>query len=912
MTHNPGPTPPEEFNNQFPFDNDGFQSKNVHQESSVWNDLHDTQKQHAANEFSAPSTRQLTDPSMWALSEWSNDPTHKLRITSEIPVASFPTDVFADLLAAKVIPDPFVAFNEHEVSWVSLRNWKYTCHFQFTETVSWGACDLCFDGLDTVAEVLLNGTSIGKSDNMFVPLRISVTHLLTKNNVLEIRFESAVNVAKARELEYGKSMVWNGDASRVYLRKAQYHWGWDWGPTLVSCGVWRNVRLECYDARIVDVHCVTRVHDSLKHATLTVFAEVDISRIGLLLEDMACLVSLQTPTGITLFNKAFRGFKTKPYNDSHKVLEYTIENPELWFPIGTGKQPLYKLKCTLLHPSYPIPLSTYSRKLGIRRLELIETKLPGPGDKMTFYFSINNRPIFCAGSNWIPADSLLSRVTKDTYKKWLTVLVNGNQNMVRVWGGGVYEDDSFYELCDEMGILVWQDFMFACGAYPAHGEFVLSVEKEAQAVVKRLRRFASVAIFTGNNEDYAFAESYPELGYEPGNDDEKQWLASKFPARYIYERVFPRVISELWPEIPYKPGSPWTSNGRASSDTSSGDIHQWNVWHGTQEPYQNYGKLAGRFISEFGMQAFPTVKTTHSFFEAGTSEAEMDPVCKVVDFHNKATGFAKRLAGYVFENVRFGTGLNEFTYATQLMQAEALSTAYRLWKREWGSPHNRRVGGALVWQLNDCWPCVSWSICDYNLNPKPAYFSIKRELAPITLGIERRVVEESDTIFLDVWGVNTSDTEIRGTLVITGFDYESGHNPHKWTFEKSGIPVNGSVELETVCILGTEKAVVIRAQLVDDVDGTVICSTIDWPQPLRHLPIAIPDRGIGVEVAHNRKSLSINALRPVKGLWLSFGGEGADSVIVSDNMLDLIPGLEVTVGVLGLKEGTVVAWNHYK
>ncbi|ORY43380.1 glycoside hydrolase [Rhizoclosmatium globosum] len=726
MAHSPGPTPPEEFNNQFPFDNDGFQSKNVHQESSAWNEL-----QHAANEFSAPSTRQLTDPSMWSLSEWSNVPTHKLRITSEIPVASFPTDVFADLLAAK------------EILTLLLRSTNTRClGYHCATGISWGACDLCFDGLDTVAEVLLNGTSIGKSDNMFVPLRISVAHLLTKNNVLEIRFESAVNVAKARELEYGKSMVWNGDASRVYLRKAQYHWGWDWGPTLVSCGVWRN------------------------HATLTVFAEVDISRIGLLLEDMACLVSLQTPTGITLFNKAFRGFKTKPYNDSHKVLEYTIENPELWFPIGTGKQPLYKLKCTLLHPSYPIPLSTYSRKLGIRRLELIETKLPGPGDKMTFYFSINNRPIFCAGSNWIPADSLLSRVTKDTYKKWLTVLVNGNQNMVRVWGGGVYEDDSFYQLCDEMGILVWQDFMFACGAYPAHGEFVLSVEKEAQAVVKRLRRFASVAIFTGNNEDYAFAESYPELGYD---------LEMMMRNSGLHPNFLPDTFTSGY----FLPGSPWTSNGSASSDTSSGDIHQWNVWHGTQEPYQNYGKLAGRFISEFGMQAFPTVKTTHSFFEAGTSEAEMDPV---------STGFAKRLAGYVFENVRFGTGLNEFTYATQLMQAEALSTAYRLWKREWGSPHNRRVGGALVWQLNDCWPCVSWSICDYNLNPKPAYFSIKRELAPITLGIERRVVEESDTIFLDVWGVNTSDTEIRGTLVITGFDYESGHNPHKWTFGKSVFP----------------------------------------------------------------------------------------------------------------------------
>ncbi|KAJ3022325.1 UNVERIFIED_CONTAM: hypothetical protein HDU68_009205 [Siphonaria sp. JEL0065] len=858
----------------------------------------------------------LSDATLWQLEEWgTSEPTNP-----PIRVSSFPTDVFTDLAAAGIINEP--TRNEEQVQWVALRNWKYSCRFRLDSFNHARTYVLALDGLDTVATVILNGIFLETSDNMFVPLRINLDlSILREDNVLEIKFASATLRAKQLEETHGKSMCSNGDPSRVYLRKAQYHWGWDWGPTFVTCGVWRDVHLECFEARIDHVYAQVNVHESLKFASIKVLMDVQVSRASLIdPASMSCIVSIQTPSGTTLVIKSFRGFKSDNdlgntsaiLNIQKTIAEIKIGNPQLWFPIGAGQQPLYNITCTLLHPTRPTPLHTHSHKFGIRRLELVEQHLPAPNTQQTsFYFSINNRPVLAAGSNWIPSSTSLSHLSNPrTYKKWLTLLIQGNQNMIRVWGGGVYESDAFYELCDELGIMVWQDFMFACAAYPAYDAFVKSIREEATVVVKRLRRFASLVIFTGNNEDYAFAEENPQLGYDPKCDDETQWKSSKFPARLLYERVLPEIISTHSPSIPYKPGSPWTSHGRPSGSLDAGDSHQWNVWHGTQEPYQNYGKLCGRFISEFGMQGFPVLETSRSFFEDGTLDEEMDAASKVLDSRNKATGFSKRLGGYLFENLRFGgTRLDEFTYATQLVQSEALATAYSLWRREWGTPGNHRTGGALVWQLNDCWPCVSWSIVDHNVRPKPSYFGIKRVIAPVTVGLSKKGDGKCE-----VWAVNTTEEQVEGILELKWFGYRDGDVKGRERWDVI-VPKNCSVELGVVEIGSCVEDLIVGAQILSG-DGTVLCTRSDWPQPLKYLPKLVPNRGVKVDVENHGDgcaTLRVFVERPVKGLNLTIQGckEGDEEVKVSDNFVDVLPGDVVVIQVEGWREGMSVGWLYY-
>ncbi|NJR31195.1 hypothetical protein HC762_00065 [bacterium] len=302
----------------------------------------------------------------------------------------------------------------------------------------------------------------------------------------------------------------------------------------------------------------------------------------------------------------------------------------------------------------------------------------------------------------------------------------------RVWGGGIYEDESFYNACDELGILVWQDFMFACGNYPCFPSLLLSVRREATLNVRRLRNHPSLAIFSGNNEDYQVAES-AGLEYDYADKLPESWLKTDFPARYIYEFLLPDILRSECPSIPYHPGSPW-GDGRQTSDPTVGDLHQWNVWHGTQEKYQIFDCLGGRFNSEFGMEAFPHMETVKRFVE---DSKDLYPQSRAMDFHNKATGHERRLATYLVENVRTVTDLKPYIHLTQLIQSEAVSYAYRGWRRQWNKAGERKCGGALVWQLNDCWPTISWSICDYYLRKKPAYYTSARCMAPIAIGIRR-------------------------------------------------------------------------------------------------------------------------------------------------------------------------------
>ncbi|KAK6383096.1 hypothetical protein LTS17_003766 [Exophiala oligosperma] len=564
-----------------------------------------------------------------------------------IPVQKVPSVVHTELIRQGRISEPYVGLNELDVEWVGERSWVYKVAFNTPEVAHGEEVDLVLEGLDTFAEVVLNQKCILKSANMFIGHRVNINDrlLCDGTNQLEIVFSSALEQGRCLEKEHSKHrfIAHNGETGRLAVRKAQYHWGWDWGPVLMTAGPWKPVRLEIYQSRITDVWTTYELSDNLHVLQGTVHSQIqghaDVVRFRLFLDNE------------TLFET-----EAAPSADGQVKVDITLDNPRLWYPIGYGSQPLYTLIVEIL-VNHNVRYTT-TKKVGFRQLELVqEDDVFGT----SFYFRVNHVDVFCGGSCWIPADNFLSEVSETSYRKWLNLLVRGNQNMIRVWGGGVYEQDVFYDLCDEMGILVWQDFMFACGSYPTWPGLLQTIEDEAVYNCRRLRHHPSIALLCGSNEDYQIQEWYG-LDYQQ-TDDPQEWLKSTFPARYIYEYLLPKVVAAEVPGTRYWPCSPFTGGGKNSGDLTIGDIHMWDVWHNKQEKYQKYCELGGRFNSEFGLASLPCLETIKSFV---TDQSEMHGQSVTMDFHNKADGQERRIATYVLENFR---QTSDFEVRVNLLEA---------------------------------------------------------------------------------------------------------------------------------------------------------------------------------------------------------------------------------------------------
>jgi beta-mannosidase len=793
--------------------------------------------------------------------------------------AAVPGNVHLDLIAAGMLPDPFEGLNEHAAQWVGEIDWLYRCDFELPPGFADAAVvALCCDGLDTVATVWLNGAPVIESDTMFVPQRAQVKGLLRPGlNQLLILFSSALLRGREREAEYGRLECWNGEPSRLYVRKAQYHYGWDWGPTLMTAGPWLPVRLEAYDARVAEVHSPALVAEDLASATLPVSVTLEVADTGdpaaaaRLLADVSVRIDLLDPSGALV-----TGAKPAAALGTASA-ELTLAGPELWWPHGHGPQPLYTLAVTVERGGEV--LDRHEQRVGFRRLRLVQEPLADePGQ--TFLFEVNNTPLFCGGANWIPADSFTPRITPERYRDLIQQAADMHMLMLRVWGGGIYEPQVFYDLCDELGILVWQDFMFACGIYPAQPWFQQSVRAEAEAQVRRLRHHPCLALWCGNNEDYQIAESLGAYDQDAPPDPE-----SRFPARVIYERLLPEVCARLDPSRAYWPGSPYA--GANTSDGTVGDRHVWDVWHGRVAPYQDYPRFAGRFVSEFGMQAAPDMATVESF----APPAERHPQSRTMDHHNKAADGPRRLALYLSDNVPYPADLEGYIYATQLVQAEALAAAYRGWRRRWSGPGRYAVAGALVWQLDDCWPVTSWALVDYAHRPKAACAVVRRCLAPLAVGLAR------NDDGADVWAVNGGREVVEAQLEL-----------RTWTIageavavERAGVTLapNRATEVGT---FGFDPggSLVLDARL--RVAGEVVAREALWPEPFKYH--RLPDPLIVVDLA-GPETIRLRTVRPAKGVLLSAG----DGVSWSDNMLDLMPDDERVIQARGLGERPVeVRW----
>ncbi|KAF5688153.1 beta-mannosidase [Fusarium denticulatum] len=826
--------------------------------------------------------------------------------SSYLPVAQFPTNVHLDLLRHKKIPDPYIGKNELKVQWIGETIWVYKTTFSSPEILDGAKAVLAFDGLDTFATVELNGEKILETENMFVPERVDVTKNLKKDgeNDLRITFDAAYlrGWKLVEEHPDHKYVVWNGDGSRLPVRKAQYHWGWDWGPALLTCGPWRPINLEVYESHIADLYTESEVEKSLKKADVVVHAAV---------EGKASRVRFE----VSLDGKKVAS-ETANVKDKDATTTFHIQDPALWYPVRYGKQPLYTIKATLLKDDNEI--DTISKKIGLRKLELVERELDGqPGT--SFFFQVNNIPIFCGGSNWIPADNFIPRITKERYRDWVKLVADGNQFMLRVWGGGIYEEDVFYDACDEFGILVWQDFMFACGNYPAWPDLLKSIDREARANIKRLRHHPSIVLWAGNNEDYQLRES-ENLIYDFDDHDPESWLKTDFPARYIYEKLLPDACKDLHPNTVYHIASPW--GGKVTTDPTIGDIHQWNVWHGSQQKYQDYDKLVGRFVSEFGMEGFPDIKTIDAFLPQGKDDPERFSTSSTIDFHNKADGQLRRLGLYMAENFRFTLEpLEDYVYYSQLLQAEALASAYRLWKRQWQGPKKEYCSGVLVWQTNDCWPVTSWAICDYYLRPKHSYFTIKREMAPITIGMTRREhkhpknkytrVDIETKVKVEIWGSNLKLEDVTVDCVVKAWDVETGKETYSQTVVSDLVlQSNRSTEIKTLDVpvekpnADLEAKTVVAAYFYQD--GKQIARYVNWPEPLKYLHFQKP-QNLKTEISEGCKSVEISAEVPIKGLAVLSEDDG---VKFEDNLVDIVPGEVVKIGVTGAKKDTVLTTQY--
>ncbi|MHB0856774.1 MAG: glycoside hydrolase family 2 protein [Anaerolineae bacterium] len=615
------------------------------------------------------------------------------RSSSDWQVGQVPGCVQLDLLHLGEVPDPFYRLNEIAMYALEEKEWVYARTFTLdAEDLHSSAVQLVFEGIDTLADVFLNDVHLGRVENMFTPHVFDVSDLVrVGENRVEVRFESPTTAIAQMVKCSPFSLASSCDIARPYIRKAQYNYGWDWGPRITQVGLWRPVSIRLIDrAAVVDPFCYT-VAIANHSARLRVTANVD----SYVQEKLTAEVTLSLNGQVVARTVAAVevGMGATALSADLKVA-----NPAFWWPNGMGSQPLYDVSIRLLAGDALVDESTF--RTGIRTVEIIQE--PDTKGK-TFIVAVNGVKVFCKGADWIPADSLLPRLTRDDYYQYITLTRDANMNMLRIWGGGIYEDPAFYEACDEMGIMVWQDFMYACAQYPDEMDwFQDQARDEAVSVVTALRNHPSIVLWCGNNEN--------NWGFD-------EWWHNgvpKYLGNYVYREILPDVCATLDPSRPYWVSSPY--GGEHPNCAEEGDRHQWTVWSNWQD-FDGYKKDTGRFLSEFGFQAMPNWKTVLSF----TEPEDRSILSPVILGHNKMVEGTERLVRFLAGRVGFPKDLQSFTYLTQFNQAEAIKTGVEHWRQ-----HKYSTSGTLYWQLNDCWPVASWACLDYYKRKKGLYYYSRR------------------------------------------------------------------------------------------------------------------------------------------------------------------------------------------
>jgi beta-mannosidase len=647
---------------------------------------------------------------------------------------SVPGDVHRTLIDAGRIPDPFYATNETACAWMEEREWWYRCAFDASASDR-ARQRLTFEGLDTFATIYLNGEAIGEHHNMFRPAVFDID-LAPGQNVLAIRFDPPLKCVNGKTLS-----AWGRNPERTAMRKAQFGYGWDWGPRLPTIGIWRPVLLRPLDgaALISGIHFYTlEVRDD--RAVVAVHVEVDRLRSS----DAALVarIRLRTSQGEAVVAPDL------DVSSGQGTAYLTVEHPRLWWTHDLGRPFLYTLEVTLGD-------ERVEQFVGIRTLQLDQSPDPAERGTRFFRFILNGVPIFAKGADWIPCDSFVGAIPSERYTRLLDQARDANMTMLRIWGGGIYEHDQFYTECDRLGILVWQDFMFACAMYPEDDpDFVAEVDAEARYQVRRLRSHPSLALWCGNNENQWLHER-------------NYWNAEELPpyGALYYDHVLPRAVAELDGRTPYWPGTPYGGNDHNSRD--EGNVHNWEVWHGNfprrfgEQPvrentpagvtYRRYAEDTGRFISEFGMHAAPVAETLWSVIPA----ADRYHHSPTLDWHNKDNPKNKG-DNLLLAHTGLPADVDQYILFSQIAQAEGLKFGIEHFRRR--TPH---CSGTLVWQLNDCWPVLSWSVLDYYGVPKASYHFLRRVYAPLLASFKS--TEEG----VELWLTNDRQSDFADSVTVT-------------------------------------------------------------------------------------------------------------------------------------------------
>ena len=667
-----------------------------------------------------------------------------------------PGDVHRTLIAAGRIADPFYDRKETDCAWIEGREWWYRLTFDGPDQAPHPGdrLRLVFHGLDTFATIWLNGEVIGQHENMFRPAVFDITDGLipAAPNTLALRFDPPLDHVRALTEQFGEFQSWGPHTeSRLLMRKAQFGYGWDWGPRLPTVGIWRPVELRYERLTVLDGVQFSTVTIDREAGRAVVRVRVEADRFATD-RPLEADIRLTPPDGRpALTARVTLDGETAHVSGSAYL---TVEQPALWWTHDLGDPTLHTLTVTL--SEYGQPLDIDQQHVGIRTIALDQSPDPDEPGTRFFRFVLNGVPIFARGADWIPADSFVGAIAPEHYADLLTAARDANMTMLRIWGGGIYEHDVFYDTCDRLGILVWQDFMFACAAYPEHiPAFNAEVAAEARYQVRRLRSHPCMALWCGNNENQWIhdVEHWSENG-------------ARVPGALFYDETLPRAVAEHDGSVPYWPGSPY--GGSDHNSMEDGDRHNWDVWHGGsvrrfgEEPqhrqgpeavsYRRYADDRGRFISEFGMHAAPVFETLRRNIPAD----QLTHHSPAMDHHNKDNPKNKG-DNLMLTVTGLPDTLEDYIDFSMIAQAEGLKFGIEHFRRR--KPH---CAGTLFWQLNDCWPVLSWSVIDYYGFGKAGYFYARRVYAPVLASFK-----PLDDGGVELWITNDTLETISDTVSVT-------------------------------------------------------------------------------------------------------------------------------------------------
>jgi beta-mannosidase len=741
----------------------------------------------------------------WQLSQAGDD---------EWMTGTVPGDIHTDLLDNDVIDHPHNADNEIDVQWVAKTDWTYKRTFEVDDaTLDQDRVVLECLGLDTVAEVSINGTVVGETRNMHREYDFEVGDALESGtNEITVAFENAVDYAARRkeELPYEVPLLrYSIDhPGRNLIRKAQCHFGWDWGPCLAGVGIWRDIRLVSYSSPRITHSTTDQTHHEDGDVTLAVRVGIDAPGAGEA-KLTASVAGVSTTETVELAD-----------GDNEVELDLRVPDPDRWWPRGYGDQPLYDLDLRVERDEQAM---TTTDRIGFREIELVTEEEAESG--LSFQFVVNGEPIYAKGANWIPVESMRGAIESERYEQLLSGAVDANMNMIRVWGGGYYELDEFYERCDELGLLVWQDFMFACSLYPADEQFLDNVEAEARDQVRRLANHPSIALWCGNNENEVGITAWFE---EADHHDQLLEDYRELTAR------LDNVVAQEDPSRTFWQSSPSSNTDPLDpEDESRGDLHYWGVWH-EGEPFSDYETVEPRFVSEFGYQSFSSVDQLSGVIP----EDHLNPTAPLMEHHQRSGNGNALILERMTDNFRVPFDFENFVYLSQVQHGLAMKTAIEHWRRL--KPY---CNGTLFWQLNDLWPCASWSSIEYGDRWKALQFMARRFYAPVLVSGD----VDDDGEQLDVWLTSDLTEPDSGTVTVeaVALDGES--------------IATETVEAELDAHESTTVATLSVKDLIGDVDPDSVMIRLDYDsdaesypntvflEPYKRLTLSDPDLDVTIE-----------------------------------------------------------------